>query len=81
MSPNLTEVAHQALALPVSDRILLAQKLWDSLEEAEESAATDDESETLREAGKRDAELSRGSVTGRSHEEVMEAARKTIGCE
>lgn len=82
MNLTLNEVVNQALALPVPDRILLAQKLWESIDESGGGGgATDDEVETLREAVRRDAELSRGSVTGRSHQEVIGAARKAIRCE
>jgi hypothetical protein len=34
----------------------------------------------VKEAIRRDQELSSGSVTGRTHEEVMQAARRAIGC-
>jgi hypothetical protein len=34
MTLNVIEVTNQALSLPVADRVRLAQKLWDSLSEA-----------------------------------------------
>jgi hypothetical protein len=42
-------------------------------------ADTDEDSAEL-EAIRRDEELASGSVTGRTHEEVMQAARLSIGC-
>jgi hypothetical protein len=42
--------------------------------------ADTDGREAVREAMHREAELSSGAVTGRTHEEVMQAARRAIGC-
>ena len=36
--------------------------------------------EALAEAIRRDEELSSGVVQGRTHEEVMQAARRAVGC-
>ncbi|MGH7201296.1 MAG: addiction module protein, partial [Planctomycetaceae bacterium] len=71
MSTQLSEITDRALSLPVSERLRLAQKLWESLdiEQASETANRD----ALTEAQRRDAELSSGQVEGRTHEEVMEA--------
>lgn len=41
-------------------------------------ALTSEEQATLRDAMRRDAELSDGTVRGRSHAEVMKAARKLL---
>jgi len=46
----------------------------------EAGLADTDEDTALRESIRRDEELSSGSVTGRTHEEVMQAARRSIGC-
>jgi len=62
-----TDVTEKALALPVEERAELARKLWESLED-----------ETIEQVKKRDAELSSGSVAGRSHEDVMQAARDAL---
>jgi putative addiction module component (TIGR02574 family) len=64
-----------AMALPLSDRVSLAQALWESIEvgppEVHERAA-------VAEAILRDKELSSGRVMGGTHEEVMEAARRAL---
>jgi len=64
-----------AMALPLSERVSLAQALWQSIDsdlpEADERAA-------VKEAIRRDKELSSGLVAGRTHEEVMEAAQRAL---
>ncbi|HSQ23607.1 MAG TPA: addiction module protein [Pyrinomonadaceae bacterium] len=56
-----------AMALPLAERVSLAQALWDSID----AGLTDtDESAAVKEAILRDEELSSGKVTGRTHEEV-----------
>ena len=74
------ELTRDALALPLSERVELAQALWESIHERWELAATEDEKDAIAEAKKRDAELASGAVTGRSHEEVMAAAQRTLEC-
>jgi len=67
-----------AMALPLSERVSLAQALWESIDtglpEADERAA-------VAEAIRRDEELSSGRVAGRTHEEVMQAARRALECD
>jgi putative addiction module component (TIGR02574 family) len=67
-----------AMALPLAERVLLAQALWESIDaglpDSEERAA-------VNEAIQRDEELSSGKVTGRTHEEVMQAARRALECD
>jgi putative addiction module component (TIGR02574 family) len=71
------EITSQAMALPLSERVSLAQALWQSID----MGLTDsDEGEVLREATRRDQELSSGATIGRTHEEVMRAARRATGC-
>ena len=71
------ELTAEAMALPLSERVSLAQALWESIETG---LAETNEDSALREAIRRDEELSAGSATGRTHEEVMQAARRSIGC-
>ena len=63
------------MALPLAERLSLAQVLWESIDaglpDANERAA-------VNEAIQRDEELSSGRVTGRTHEEVIEAARLAL---
>ena len=52
------------MALPLDDRVRLAQQLWKSLEEC---PIHDGESEALTKAIERDRELSSGTVVGQRH--------------
>ena len=65
----------EALALPISERISLAQTLWQSIDSGSGDADPD---ESLREAIRRDEELTSNLIVGRTHEEVMTAARRAI---
>ena len=66
------------MALPLAERVSLAQALWESID----SALPDmDEHAAVNEAVLRDEELASGKATGRTHEEVMEAARRALKCE
>lgn len=69
------QITSEALALPISDRISLAQNLWQSI-----GFAVANDQEAIFEAIRRDDELSSGVVAGRNHEEVMQAARRAVGC-
>jgi putative addiction module component (TIGR02574 family) len=71
------QITAEAMALPLAERVSLAQALWESinsdLPDGDGRAAVD-------EAIRRDEELSSGKVTGRSHDDVMKAARRATGC-
>jgi putative addiction module component (TIGR02574 family) len=71
------EIIDEAMALPLSDRVSLAQALWQSIDSGLSEA---DEDIALQGAIRRDQELTAGVVTGRKHEEVMQSARRAIGC-
>jgi putative addiction module component (TIGR02574 family) len=71
------QLAAEAMALPLSERVQLAQELWQSIDIGLDDT---DERAAVRDAIRRDQELSSGAVVGRSHEEVMQAARRAIGC-
>ncbi len=71
------QLTHAALALPLSERVSLAQSLWQSIDAGFPDA---DESSALAEAQRRDRELSSGAVVGRAHAEVMDSARRAIEC-
>lgn len=64
-----------AMALPLSERVLLAQALWESIDEG---LPDTDERASITEAIRRDEELSSGHVAGRTHEEVIQAARCSL---
>ena len=67
-----------AMALPLAERVSLAQALWESIDAGLHDA---DEAGALAEAIHRDAELSSGKITGLTHEEVMQAARQALKCD
>jgi len=71
------QLTSEAMALPISERVFLAQALWQSINAGLESAK---DREALAEAIRRDEEISSGGVQGRNHEEVMRAARLALGC-
>jgi hypothetical protein len=56
---------------------MLAQELWQSIGAG---LSNTDEQMAVRDAVRRDQEISAGTVVGRTHEEVMQAARRAIGC-
>ena len=72
------QLTTEAMALPLAERVSLAQALWQSIDAG---LADTGEREAVREAIWRDEELSSGAVAGRTHEEVMQAARRAIGCD
>ncbi len=72
------QLKEEAMSLPLLERVSLAQALWESIDAG---LADTDELAAVREAIRRDQELSSGTVTGRTHEQVMQAARRAIGCD
>ena len=72
------QLTQEAMALPLAERVALAQTLWQSIEGQGAGAVADEVKWAVEEAGRRDAELSSGKVAGRTHEQVMRAARKAI---
>ncbi|MGH2583580.1 MAG: addiction module protein [Dehalococcoidia bacterium] len=74
------QLTQQLLALPLPERVALAETLWQSIDEEPESDVLDEEREAVELARKRSAELDSGAVAGRTHEQVMEAARRTLQC-
>ena len=65
------------MSLPLAERVSLAQALWQSIDVG---LANADEDQAVEEAIRRDQELTSGTVIGRTHDEVMQAARNAIGC-
>jgi putative addiction module component (TIGR02574 family) len=76
MSTN--QLIADAMALPLSEPVSLAQALWESIDAG---LAEVDERAAVAEAIHRDKELSSGRVAGRTHEEVMEKARRALECD
>lgn len=72
------QLTEQLMALPLAERVDLAEALWQSIGEGLRAG---EEQEAVTQARRRDAELASGSKLGRTHEEVMNAARRAIGCD
>lgn len=68
------------MALPLAERVSLAQDLWQSIEGCSLSDPAEEEHAALAEAQRRDAELSSGAVAGRTHDQVMETMRRATEC-
>ena len=75
------QLTQEVMALPLAERVSLAQELWQSIEDINWSSTLDEDREALVEAQRRDAALSSGSVPGRTHEQVMETMRRATECE
>jgi len=72
------QLKQDAMALPLSERVSLAQALWESINAG---LPDTDEQAAVRDAIRRDHELSSSAIAGRTHEQVMQAARRAIGCD
>ena len=71
-------ITADAMSLPLPERVSLAQALWESIDGGLRDT---DEGVALGEAIRRDKELSSGQVEGRTHDEVMQAARRALECD
>jgi hypothetical protein len=71
------QLAEHLKTLPLAERVDLAQALWESIDN---DLSVDEESNTIAQARSRDQELTTGAVSGRTHEEVMLAARRSLEC-
>ena len=76
---SITQIKELALALPVEQRVDLAQLLWSSLDN-HPSDVTHDENAFQQELMRRDQEMSSDPSSCFSHDEVMAEARRRIGC-
>ena len=74
----IQQLTEQVMALPLAERIELAEALWQSIGAGLRSRS---ELEAIERAARRDSELTSGASTGRTHEEVMQSARRAIGCD
>lgn len=76
-SEQLTE---QLLALPLSERVALAEALWQSIGPEPSVDLRAEERAAIQDALTRAADLDSGAVAGRTHEQVMNAARRVLEC-
>lgn len=73
-------LTQQLLSLPLAERVALAQALWESIDEPHPLDAGEQERDAVEQAKTRDADLASAAVVGRTHEQVMEAARRVLEC-
>lgn len=66
------------MALPLAERVALAQTLWQSIEGQPAEKLENEVQWAVEEADRRDADLSSGKTVGLTHEQVMRAAQKAI---
>ena len=71
------QLTREAIDLPLRERVSLAQRLWESIEQGVVDA---EEWQVVAEAVRRDEELTSGVAVGREHGEVMQATRQRLGC-
>lgn len=72
---SLEKLTSDALALPIVDRIALAQALWKSIDSG---IAESDERQILNEVLLRDEELNEKQIVPRSHGDVMKSAKQAL---
>ena len=71
------QLTAEVMALSATKRATLAQTLWQSLGK---DFTEGSEAQAIRDAARRDRELTTGKVKGRTHEEVMKSAKQVLGC-
>ena len=71
----LTDVTKKAMALPVEDRVVLAQRVWKSVEHF---ASREVEKEWLDEADRRWQEIEERKVQCQPADDVIKRARKSL---
>lgn len=73
---SIDQIVSEALRLPVKQRALLAESLWESIEDPfDASVKIDDEAATAL-AIERDRQIEAGEVTAVPHEEMMARLRR-----
>ena len=73
---NMKQIANMALQLGSKDRAVLAEALWESLEDPYLASRESTDEEALQLAKLRDNEISRGAVSTLSHTELMTRLRR-----
>ncbi|MDB6023285.1 MAG: hypothetical protein JWQ04_3142 [Pedosphaera sp.] len=73
---SIEQLAAEALRLPPAQRALLAESLWESLEDPFEAPVQMEDAAALKLARERDRELESGQVQALSHEQVMARLRR-----
>jgi hypothetical protein len=75
------ELANQIMALPIAERAAIAQKVWESIEDESLAISSEADAEAILVARQRDESMSRGDISGLSHQEAIVNARRAVECE
>jgi putative addiction module component (TIGR02574 family) len=70
---SIEQIASEALRLPAKERALLAESLWESLDDP--SVGNSDDAAVVAFAIERDREIESGEVQAVSHDEMMARLR------
>lgn len=73
---NIAQLTDEALRLNSKDRAMLAETIWESLEDPYLVPSEISEQEAILLAKQRDEEMQKGRVTPLSHHELMNRLRK-----
>ena len=73
---SIDQIASAALRLPVSQRALLAESLWESLEDSFQGSVVSDDATAIALAVERDRQIEAGEVKAVNHDEMMARLRK-----
>ena len=73
---SVDQIAAEALRLPPNERALLAESLWESLNDPFKIATESEDAEALALAVERDRQLESGELQPLSHQEMMSRLRR-----
>jgi len=73
---NIDQIASEALRLGSKDRAMLAETIWESLEEPYVRSPDISDKEALALAKQRDEEIEQGNVSPLSHTSLMSKLRR-----
>ena len=73
---RIDQIAAEALRLPPRERALLAESLWESLSNPNDTSAELDDSGALALARERDRQIETGEISPISHDELMARLRQ-----
>jgi len=73
---SIDQIASEALRLTPRERALLAESLWESLDDPFKIPADTDEAEAIALARERDRQLEAGETSPVSHEDMMARLRR-----
>ena len=73
---SIDEIVSEALRLPIQQRALLAESLWESLEDSFEGTVVSDDTAAAALAVERDRQIDTGEVRAIPHDEIMARLRR-----